>query len=157
MDENVATWKQMELMLAQKKTRAIGVSNFNAETMKAFLAAGINTKPAVNQCGYSIGHHNSSEDGGDDATREYCASQGIAYQAYSPLGGLSNVDVLGDKDVNAIAAAHKVSAAQVALRWVAQQGALFVTAGSNPKYLDEDLHIYGFELSEAEIALLASK
>merc|ERR1719161_2613388 len=116
-------------MLAQKKARAIGVSNFNANYLKKFLSAGIKVKPAVNQCGYSIGAHNSSQLGSDDETRKYCQSQGIAYQAYSPLGGLSHVNVLGDKDVQAIASKHNVSAAQVALRWVAQQGALLVTAG----------------------------
>ena len=67
------------------------------------------------------------------------------------------MDVLGDKDVNAIAAAHNASAAQVALRWVTQQGALFVTAGSKEEYLREDLDIYGFELSATEMALLSSK
>jgi diketogulonate reductase-like aldo/keto reductase len=157
LEQTVATYKQMEAMLAQNKARAIGVSNFNADFMKRFLASDIKVKPAVNQCGYSIGAHNRSEDGQDDATRSYCQSQGVAYQAYSPLGGLSGVDVLGDKDVNAIAAAHNASAAQVALRWVAQQGALFVTAGSKAEYLREDLDIYGFELSATEMALLSSK
>lgn len=157
LDETVATYKQMEKMLVQKKARAIGVSNFNADFMKQFLSSDIKIKPAVNQCGYSIGAHNRSDAGGDDATRIYCQSQGIAYQAYSPLGGLSGIDVLGDKDVNAIALAHKVSAAQVALRWVAQQGALFVTAGSKSEYLQEDLDIYGFELSSSEMDLLSSK
>ena len=157
LDETVATYKQMEAMLAQKKARAIGVSNFGADFMKRFLASDIKVRPAVNQCGYSIGAHNSSNAGRNDATREYCQSQGVAYQAYSPLGGLSGVDVLGDKDVNTIASAHKVSAAQVALRWVAQQGALFVTAGSKSEYLQEDLDIFGFELSAAEMELLSSK
>jgi diketogulonate reductase-like aldo/keto reductase len=160
MGDNIATWKQMELMYEQKKARAIGVSNFNASTMKAFLAD-ITVKPAVNQCMYSIGHHNASEllkdHCGLDADREYCQSQGIAYQAFSPLGGLNGVDVLGDKDVITIATAHNVSAAQVALRWVAQQEALFVTAGSSQEYLTEDLHIYGFELSDTEMKLLSSK
>ena len=94
LEETVATYKQMETMLAQKKARAIGVSNFAADFMKQFLSSDIKVKPAVNQCGFSIGAHNISKLGRNDETRAYCQSQGIAYQAYSPLGGLSDVDVL---------------------------------------------------------------
>ena len=36
--------------------------------------------PGVNQCEMHIGLH-------DDVTRRYCENHGIAYQAYSPLGG----------------------------------------------------------------------
>ena len=78
-------------------------------------------------------------------------------QPLMPWSKSCSFDVLGDKDVNAIASVHKVSAAQVALRWIAQQGALFVTAGSKSDYLQEDLDIYGFELSDAEMELLSSK
>ena len=81
----------------------------------------------------------------------------MTYSAYSPLGGVTRYSVFDDPTAKAIAAAHNRSAAQVALRWVAQQGALFVTAGSNPQYLNEDLHIFDFELSEEEMALLASR
>ena len=70
---------------------------------------------------------------------------------------MSNVNVLGDKDVVAIAAKHHVTPAQVALRWVVQQGVLFATAATNPTYLREDLDVFGFELSGAEMAALSAK
>jgi 2,5-diketo-D-gluconate reductase A len=70
---------------------------------------------------------------------------------------LSKVDVLHDKDVVAIAGKHKVSAAQVALRWLAQQDVLFATAATNPMYLAEDLNIFGFTLTDEEMTLLSSK
>ena len=62
-----------------------------------------------------------------------------------------------DPDVQKIAAAHQVSAAQVALRWVVQQGVVAVTASTERSYDLEDLHVFGFELSDAEMALLTSK
>ena len=65
--------------------------------------------------------------------------------------------MLGDADVKAVAKAHGVSAAQVALRWVAQQGVLVLTSATNPEYLREDMDIFGFALSGAEMALLARK
>ena len=58
----------------------------------------------------SVGTH-------DDEAIAYGNTQGTTYEAYSPLGGLDGFNVLGDADVKAIAKAHGVSPAQVALRW----------------------------------------
>ena len=159
MDETVAQYKQLQGLVAAGKARAIGISNFNSTAIAALAAApGVTVAPAVNQCGYSIANHDNKEPGlgRDDATREYCEQHGIAYEAYSPLGGLSDVDVLGNAQVKAIAAAHGVGSAQVALRWVAQQGGLVVTAAEDPEYLAEDLDIYGFELTDMEMKTLSA-
>ena len=51
-------------------------------------------------------------------TRSYCQQHGITYQAWSPLSSIN----LGNPPLPAIAAAHGVSTAQVALRWITQQG-----------------------------------
>jgi diketogulonate reductase-like aldo/keto reductase len=112
MEETVAAYKYMEDMVTQKKARAIGVSNFNASQLSDLMKQ-TNVKPAINQCGFSIGIPDRSELGRDAATRKYCKDNSIFYEAYSPLGGLSKINVLGDKDVVAIAAKHGVSAAQV--------------------------------------------
>jgi diketogulonate reductase-like aldo/keto reductase len=57
----------------------------------------------------------------------------------------------------AIAKKHGVSPAQVALRWITQQGAVIVTSASKPAYMTEDLALFGFELSGTEMALLSGK
>jgi len=77
----------------------------------------------MNQCGHSIGAHNSTHapQGGDDNTAEFCQKNNISYSAYSPLGGLSGIDVLKDPTVISIGKAHGRSAAQVALRWLIQK------------------------------------
>lgn len=62
----------------------------------------------------------------------------------------------GNPKVEAVAAVHNVSTAQVALRWVAQQPGLFVTSGENPEYLQEDMHIFGFNLTDTEMQTLAN-
>jgi diketogulonate reductase-like aldo/keto reductase len=113
------------------------------------------TKPAVNQCGHSIGNTQNTLNGGDDRTVEWCQANGISYSAYSPLGGLSGIDILKNLDVLAIAHAHTVSAAQVALRWLVQQNISVVTAASNPEYIREDIDVFSFVLTPAEMATLA--
>ena len=156
--QTVDAYKALQPIVAAGKARAIGISNFNATMIDALLAApGVTVKPAINQCGFSIGGHSTPALGRDLATLKKCEATGITYSAYSPLGGLSHIDVMKDADVVRIAAAHKVSAAQVALRWVVQQGVVAVTASEKKEYDVEDLDVFGFELSEAEMALLSSK
>ena len=149
-------------------------SNFNASQLAELLAV-TTVPPAVNQCEFAIGDH-------DDDTIAFCKKHNITYEAYSPLGGLSHIDVLGDKDVLAIAKSHAVSPAQVALRWVVQQEVPFVTvcvllaapvnhhqvltflrvcispqAATNPAYMIEDLDLFHFTLSDEEMRTLTTK
>ena len=71
------------------------------------------------------------------------------------MHGSGDFSVFKDQTVAKIAKHHDVSAAQVALRWVTQQGVVAVTSDSNPEYAKEDLAIFGFELTAAEMAVLA--
>merc|ERR1712129_208103 len=109
-----------------------------------------------NQCGYSIGE-NSGRDGRNPETLRFDQALGITFSAYSPLGHLDNgIDVLRNRDVLAVAAAHKKIAAQVAMRWLVQQGIPAVTASSNPQHLEGDLDVFTFALSEDEMSLLGA-
>jgi diketogulonate reductase-like aldo/keto reductase len=136
------------------------------ETLEVVLDAiikGGTIPPAVNQCGMSVGAHNSSTFGSDRTTLERCRDRGVTYQAYSPLGGLSGVDILRNPTVEAVAARHHASTATVALRWLVQQGVPFVTSSTKAGYDLEDLstRVVGNRsgalwLSDAEMALLAT-
>ena len=119
-------------------------------------AAGLRVPPAVNQCGFSIGGHSHSALGRDIATLRKCEELNITYSAYSPLGGLSGVNVLGNPTVLGIGKAHNKTSAQVALRWVTQQGVVAVTASNKSSYDKEDLDIYDFTLSDAEMTALSA-
>ena len=139
-------------------SRALGVSNLNASALSALLKVAT-VKPAANQCGYSVAGHSDSYWGRDDATRRACEAAGITYSAYSPLGGWAiggTSHVLDDPTVRAVAAAHNVSAAQVALRWVVQQGVVAVTSTNKSAHVQDDLAIFDFELSADEMARLAA-
>ena len=70
------------------------------------------------------------------------------------LGGTSRV--LNDPTVKAVAEAHNKSSAQVALRWVVQQGIVAVTASNKRAYDIADLGLWDFELTAKEMAALAA-
>ena len=112
--------------------------------------------PAVNQVGFSVGAHSDSVLGSDAATMAACKRHGVQYEAYSPLGGLSGVDVLRHPVVLRVAAAHNASAATVALRWVVQQGVPFVVHSRSASHLRDDLAAVDQPaLSDDEMATLA--
>jgi diketogulonate reductase-like aldo/keto reductase len=59
--------------------------------------------------------------------------------------------------VLAVAAAHNVSAAQVGLKWIVQQGHPLTTAIWNLDYMREDLDLWSWgNLTEAEMETLSA-
>lgn len=157
-EQTLQAYTDLEGALQQGVTRTIGVSNFNASLL-ARLSKDVKIQPAVNQCGHSIGAHNSSHNpqyGGDDATAKYCAHHNISYSAYSPLGGLNGLDLYKNPTVKAIAAKHNVSPAQIALRWLVQQKITVVTAANKASYEVEDKDLFSFSLSAVEMQTLAA-
>ena len=141
---NAALWRGLMAAKAAGLVRSIGVSNYDRDQ----LAALPGDVPAVNQCEMSVEGH-------DDATLAYCASKGIRYESYGAMRGCP----FTDPKALAIAKQHGVSVAQVCLRWTLQRGAVIATGtGSDPKtagtYAKENLAVFGFSLSEAEVQTL---
>ena len=144
-DSIYGQWVAFEEMLQQKGTKSIAVSNFSPEQLDCISNS---TVPAVNQLPYSVGH------GSDSAVADNYARGGILVQAYSPLGSGS---VLYDSDVISIGKTHNKSSAQIALRWIIQRNASFTTSSSTFEHFQQDLNIFDFELSAAEMKILNAK
>lgn len=126
-------------------TRHIGVSNFTVAMMDE--AAAICTAPLVcNQVEY---HPLLKQD------KVLAAAQrlGLAIVAYSPL---AQGKLRGNETLERIAKAHGKSSAQVALRWIVQQGYCAIPRTAKVERLSENLAIFDFELSAAEMAEISS-
>jgi diketogulonate reductase-like aldo/keto reductase len=78
-----------------------------------------------------------------------CARQGLSVTAYCPL---ARGKVPGDPVLERIAKAHGKSAAQVALRYLVQQGIIVIPRSSRPERLRENLAAADFSLTDAEMA-----
>ena len=114
------------------------------------IVRGATIPPAVNQCCLCVGNR-------DNASIAFARSHGITYEAYSPLGGkdIGGVSVLAYPQLKTIAAAHPgKSTAQVALRWLVQDGHPFTTATGRGDYISEDLGLFDWSLTEGEMATL---
>ena len=87
----------------------------------------------------------------------YIQELGITVQGWYPFGGRGHTsELLGDETISAIAEAHGVTSAQVILRWNLQRGVVVIPGSSNPDHIRENLDLFGFELTEEEMAQIAA-
>ncbi|MCT7366377.1 oxidoreductase [Mycolicibacterium llatzerense] len=141
----VDTFKAFAHLRDQGRIRAIGVSNFEPVHLKLLIdATGI--VPAVNQ----IELHPRLPQA---ELRETHARYGIATEAWSPLGQGS---MLQDPIITAIAERHGKTPAQVLIRWHIQLGNIVIPKSVNPDRIASNFHVFDFELSEADIASIAT-
>jgi 2,5-diketo-D-gluconate reductase A len=158
--QSLARYRMIEQWHRRGKSRAIGVSNFDAAQITS-LMANATIKPAVNQAGFSLGHPQTWwMDDLDRVIKPAMAKSralNVTWVAYGPLGQTTRQGVqtlVGEPTVAAIGTRHGKSGAQVALRWIVQQGIPVVTAGNNFAHYTENLGVTGFELSHDEMGML---
>jgi diketogulonate reductase-like aldo/keto reductase len=134
----------MAKMKREGYTRAIGVSNFTV----ALLDEAIRVSPEPLVCNQVECHPYLDQ----DKVIAACRKHGMAMVAYSPI---ARGQARGDELLSRIGAAHKKTAAQVCLRWLVQQGVAVVPRTSKILRLEENLAIFDFELSDAEMKEIA--
>jgi 2,5-diketo-D-gluconate reductase B len=125
--------------------RHIGVSNFTVAMIEE--AVGLTTEPLV--CNQVEMHVFLDQSKVIAASRKH----DMAVVAYSPIarGGLKN-----DKVLARVGKAHDKTAAQVGLRFLVQQGIVVIPRTGRVERLSENLAIFDFELSSAEMAEIAA-
>merc|ERR1712014_45055 len=142
-----AQWPEMEKFYNDGKAKAIGVSNYCPSSIECIMQKATVT-PAVNQVQYHVGM-GVDPIGVKSASEKY----GIHLQAYSPLGNGKSELITGDL-VTSIGDAHSKTGAQVALRWVQENGVSLTTKTTKTSHMQEDLDVFTFELAAEEKATL---
>lgn len=140
IDINVETWRALEKLYKEGKIKALGVSNFNEVTLKAFMDK-IEIKPTINQIlvhPYHIPKENL----------KFCKDNNILIQAYSPLATGGIVD--DEKFLN-IARKHHKTIAQVVLRWHLQNGLIPLPRSTKKERIEENFNVFDFELKADEM------
>ncbi|HEY2136706.1 MAG TPA: aldo/keto reductase, partial [Xanthobacteraceae bacterium] len=82
-----------------------------------------------------------------------CRRHGLSVTAYCPL---ARGKVPADPVLGRIGAAHARTASQVALRYLVQLGIVVIPRSSNPGRLAENMAVFDFALSDAEMAEIAA-
>ncbi|MFE0960934.1 aldo/keto reductase [Streptomyces fungicidicus] len=153
-DRTLAAYRALEKLLADGKVRAIGVSNFMVDHLTTLLDA-TSVVPAVNQ----LEIHPYFQ---QRAVLDFDDRHGILNQAWSPIGGITfypgfgedRRSVLEDPAVTRVAEAHGKSPAQVLLRWGLQQGRSVIPKSTKRTRIAENIDVFDFELTAAELTAL---
>ncbi len=138
-------WPVIEELYREKKIRAIGVSNFHKHHLEA-LEKVATIKPMINQ----IESHPMMN---NQELIDYCQQQGIAVEAWSPLGGNGTQLVL-DETLVGIGQKYNKSAAQVIIRWNIQRNVVVLPKSANEGRIKSNIDVFDFELSEEDMAAI---
>lgn len=158
------TWRGMETLLAQGKTRSIGVSNFTIQHLETLRKTAKVWPPAINQVECHPLYPNN-------ALLEYCAEHGIILQAYSALGGQDASKrvwkeiVFKDEDnpdttllecptVREIADEVQKTPGQVLLRYAIQRNCAIAMKTTRPVRMEENAAIFDFTLTPKQMSAL---
>ena len=136
------TWRAMECLQQDGKTRLLGASNVTiAQIEKLYTKASI--KPAIvqNRCFAAMGW--------DRSVRKFCNERGILYQAFSLL--TANREVLRHRRVTEIASRTGKTVPEVIFRFALQVGMAALTGTTSPEHMAQDLNVYVFELETDEV------
>ncbi|XP_017222612.2 non-functional NADPH-dependent codeinone reductase 2-like [Daucus carota subsp. sativus] len=146
-----SVWTAMEECQTLGLTKSIGVSNFSCKLLDNILAFA-KILPAINQ----VEMHPAWQQG---KLREFCNANGIMVAAYSPLGGSGTFwgsnGVLESEVLKKIAESKGKSVAQVALRWIYEQGVVIVMKSFNKLRMKQNLDIFDWELSDEDFKNIA--
>jgi 2,5-diketo-D-gluconate reductase B len=126
-------------------TRHIGVSNFTV----ALMEEAIEKCPAPLVCN-QVEYHPYLD---QTKVREACARHDLVLVAYSPI---ARGRVRKDEVLARIGRAYGKSAAQVCLRWLVQQQVSAIPRTSRLERLSENIEVFDFALSEAEMAEISA-
>jgi len=134
------TWKAMEKLVEEGKTKAIGISNFNVPRIEE-LIKDAKTVPAVNQV--ELHPYLPQND-----LLAYCKSKGIHVTAYSPLGS-TNSSLTKEDVIVEIAKKYGKTEAQVLISWGAQRGTSVIPKSVTPERVESNFH--DFILEDADM------
>jgi 2,5-diketo-D-gluconate reductase A len=138
----VPLWRDFLALRDEGLTRAAGVSNHSVAQIDELIAA-TGERPAVNQIPWSPSRY-------DRALLAAHAGRGVLVEGYSPLKGTR----LRDRLLGEIAARHGVTPAQVVLRWHLELGVAVIPKSARPERIRSNLDLFGFSLTEQDMARL---
>jgi len=141
----VETFRAMIALQGEGAVGSVGVSNFT-EAMLTRLIDETGVTPAVNQ----VEMHPYFPQA---ALRAFHVAHGIRTESWSPLARRS--DLLSEQVVQDVAAAHGVTPTQAVLRWHTQLGSTPIPKSATPARQIENADVFGFTLTDAEIAAIS--
>jgi len=145
LDAVLPAWQGLVELQQAGLTTSIGVSNYRVQDLELIIGE-TGVTPAVNQIELHVEFQQRE-------LKAFHAEHGIVTESWFPLGGgeVSSAPALLE-----VAKAHGVTPAQAILRWQLQTGNVAIPKSNRRERMAENLDVFRFELSEAELAAIAA-
>jgi diketogulonate reductase-like aldo/keto reductase len=132
-------WRELLAARDRGLARAVGVSNYRTGQLDELIGA-TGEAPAVNQIPWSPPRH-------DARLLAESRRRKIVVEGYSPLKGTN----LRGRVLGEIASVHRVTPAQVVLRWHVQHGIAVIPKSADRSRITANLDLFSFTLSPEEV------
>lgn len=137
------TYRAMERAYKEGKARAIGVSNFYPDRF-VDLANFVEIKPAINQVETHVFQQQKE-------ARKYLDKYNTQIMAWGPFAEGRN-NMFKNETLVAIGERYGKSSAQVALRFLTQEGVIVIPKSVKKERMEQNFNIFDFELTQEELA-----
>jgi diketogulonate reductase-like aldo/keto reductase len=138
-------YRAMEEAYADVTVKALGISNFNEKQYAKFIKT-CQIMPAVNQVENHVFYQRHD--------LHYLLSQkGTVLQAWSPFASGKN-NLFKNATLTAIGKHYGKTAAQIALKFLVQQGIPCIPKTAHMNYLKENIDIFDFQITEEDMKKL---
>lgn len=141
------SWRAMEELYAEKRIRAIGVSNFYLDRIMDLMLHN-QVKPAVNQIETHPFHQQVE-------TQQFLKQNGVQIESWGPFAEGKN-GIFHNELLVSIAAKYGKSVAQVIVRWLTQRGVVAIPKSVRKERMAENLAIFDFDLSGEDMTAIAT-
>lgn len=137
------TYRTLERLLGQGRTRAIGVSNFRPDRFHD-LACHVNVAPAVDQLETNVFSQQTQ-------IRPLLEKTGTKVMAWAPMAqGKDNF--FNHDTLTAIGARYGKTPSQVGIRFLIQQGIPAIPKSTSFERMKQNIDVFDFELTHEEMA-----
>ncbi|MBY9011431.1 MAG: aldo/keto reductase [Candidatus Lokiarchaeota archaeon] len=134
------TWKALEKIYDNGRVRAIGVSNFTIRHLDE-LKETLELMPTVNQVEFSPFLYQKE-------LMEYCKSNKIVLEAYSPL---TKTKKFNHPTLITIGQKYSKSPAQILIRWGLQHEIVSIPKSGDIKHLIDNMNVFDFSLDKSDM------
>ncbi len=137
-----SAYRALEKLYNDGKIRAIGVSNMDPAKYVDFIMNN-EVKPAVNQVETHVFNQQKT-------LRKYMNENDTQIESWAPFAEGKN-NLFSNEVLNSIGEKYAKSAAQVALKFLAQSGVVIIPKSTHVERMKENIDIWDFELTEDEM------
>ncbi|PAT02299.1 aldo/keto reductase [Candidatus Izimaplasma bacterium ZiA1] len=142
-EKSIESYRALVKLYKDKKTRAIGVSNFNIHHLMN-IVDNFDIAPMVNQVETHIELQNH-------ILNDYCTENKIQLEAYAPLMSQDISKLLNNEVMIKIAAKHKKSVPQIAIKWLIERNIVVIPKSINNSRIESNFDVFDFNLSEEDM------